>query len=382
MQVSDFLNTDAGQIIRSLDGQLTFVPNPLPPSLVISWPLAKEISIADRKLSALDGAASRLPNPHLLIIPFTRKEAVLSSKIEGTMASLSDLLSFEVLGLFPEERKEDIHEVANYVAALEHGVAALSDLPVSKRLIKEMHGLLLKGVRGETLMPGEFRVRQNWIGPPGTKIEDAIFVPPSINDMNERLDNLEKYIHAPSDLPPLVRMAIIHYQFEAIHPFLDGNGRIGRLLITLLLISERLLSRPLLYLSAFFEKHKDDYYRHLLHVSQRGAWQEWIVFFLRGVAEQAEDALNRSNQLLALHNLYRFKVQQKKRTSAYLLKLLDELFIRPVITTKSAKKILNVTPAAAQSHINRLIEEGILKEVTGNKRNRVYIAVDILRIVD
>jgi Fic family protein len=377
----DFKSPESGRIIRSLDGANAFVPNRLPPKLEISWLLAKEISAADRKLSALEGAASKLPNPHLLIVPFTRKEAVLSSKIEGTMASLSEVLSFEALGLFPEESKGDIREVVNYIGALEYGVEQLKQIPISNRLIKDMHRRLMSGVRGESLNPGEFRNKQNWLGPPGTKIEDAIFVPPPVSEMAACLDDLEKYIHAPSDLPPIVRMAIIHYQFECIHPFLDGNGRIGRLLITLLLISEQLLSRPLLYLSAYFERYKDDYYRHLLHVSQRGAWQEWIVFFLRGVAEQSEDALYRSNELLSLLHLYRDKIQQK-RTSAHLLKLLDALFIRPFITAKYVAQTLGVTTASAQEHIDRLIAEGILKEVTGKKRNRIYGAMDIMKILD
>ncbi len=382
MNPTDFKSDRAGRLTKGLDGQLTFLPNPLPPKLEITWLLASEISSADRRLSELNGAASKLLNPHLLIYPFARKEAVLSSRIEGTLASLSDLLSFEARRLFPEQQEKDIREVGNYVRAMEFGVSRLSEIPISNRLIKEMHARLMQDVRGDSLMPGEFRKRQNWIGPPGTKIQDAEFVPPSVTEMHICLADLEKYIHAPCELPAIVKMAIIHYQFEAIHPFLDGNGRIGRLLITLLLISQDLLSQPLLYLSAFFEKHKGAYYQHLLKVSQTGEWEEWIIFFLRGVAEQAEDALKRSNQLLALMNIHRFKIQQGKRTSGHLLQLLDLLFQKPVITTKQVTDVLKVTPASAQKHIDRLIEEGILKEITGKQRNRIYLASEIMKVLD
>ena len=341
-----------------------------------------QIGDADRSLSELSGVASRLLNPHLLIMPFVRKEAVLSSRIEGTQASLSDLLSYEASRLFPDlDSEDDVHEVANYVEAMEFGLKRLPELPISSRFITELHERLMRGVRGEDKMPGQFRTRQNWIGPPGTDIENATYVPPPREHMMRLLDDLEKYIHAPRELPPLVRLAIIHYQFEAIHPFLDGNGRIGRLLITLLMVAEGLLPQPLLFLSAYFEKSRQQYYDHLLAISQRGAWNEWITYFLRGIEIQSRDARERSATLLALLNRYRNKVQTK-RSSGHIAKLIELLFSRPVINAKMAQEVLDVTPRAAQLHIDRLISEGILREATGKKRNRVYAAPEILHALE
>lgn len=384
MDYDSFKNTPCGRLTPTLDGHYAFVPKKLPPEIELSWDLVSRLSEADRALSELSGAASKLPNPHLLIMPFTRKEAVLSSRIEGTVASLSDLISFEALGLFPDDdlaSTQDLEEVANYVQAMELGLRRLAELPVSLRLMKEIHCRLMKGVRGENKMPGEFRNRQNWLGPPHTRIEDAIYVPPPVSEMLELLDDLEKYIHAESALPPLVRMAIIHYQFEAIHPFLDGNGRIGRLLITLLMVAQGLLTQPLLYLSAYFERSRSNYYDQLLAVSQRGAWQDWIKYFLNGVSLQSKDALARADKLLTLNQSYRHRVGEK-RASAHLFVLLDSLFSRPVVSVKSVATQLRVTPKSAQQHIDRLLAEGILNEATGKKRNRVYVAPEIFKILD
>jgi Fic family protein len=280
MQPSDFTDNKSGRVIKTPQGYWAFVPNPLPPKLEINWELAGNISEADRALSELAGVARTLPNPHLFIGPFIRREAVLSSRIEGTQAGLSDLFFFEA-SQSATPQTPDVHEVANYVNALEYGLARLKDLPISLRLIREMHERLMKEVRGETMTPGEFRRSQNWIGPPGCVLIDATFVPPPVDEMTAALGELEKYLHTPSSLPPLVRSALVHYQFEAIHPFLDGNGRIGRLLLTLLLCTERLLPQPLLYLSAFFERNRQDYYRLLLSVSQAGTWTEWNIFSAR-----------------------------------------------------------------------------------------------------
>jgi Fic family protein len=380
MQTSKFSKTRAGSLLKNGEGHWSFVPHELPPKLEVDWGLAREISEADRKLSELAGAACTLPNPNLLIEPFSRKEAVLSSKIEGTVASLSDLLSYEALGTVKNDRS-DVREVANYVAALEYGIKRLNEIPVSLRLLRELHEILMKDVRGQNLTPGEFRKRQNWIGDPGCKIEDATFVPPPVSIMMTALGSLEKYIHETSDLPPLVRMAIIHYQFEAIHPFLDGNGRIGRLLIILLLVSEKLMPQPLLYLSAFFERHRSDYYRLLLEVSQNGNWREWMIFFLRGVAEQSHDALFRAHKLLEISQKCREKLQNA-RSSATLLRLADYLFMSPVVTVAIAQRVLNISQPAAQANIDKLVAEGMLTEMTGRQRGRVYIAEKVLLLVD
>lgn len=343
-------------------------------------PLVKALSEADRALSELAGTARRLPNPHLLIRPFMRREAVLSSRIEGTQASLSDLLFFEATSSAQPE-VPDVREVQDYVQALEFGLARLSDLPLSLRLIREMHEHLMKGVRGETQTPGEFRTSQNWIGPPGCTLMDATYVPPPVEEMKESLDKFEKYLHSESELPPLIRLALIHYHFEAIHPFLDGNGRIGRLLISLLMCSENLLPQPLLYLSAFFEKHRNDYYELLLGVTRRGDWIPWVRFFLRAVATQAGDAISRTDESLVLWEKYRAGLQEA-RASALLLRLVDQLFAFPAMTTKMATEILSVTPRSAQLNIDKLVEADILHEATGRKRNRVYVAQEIFAVID
>ena len=266
------------------------MPNLLPPELSLTWELAGELSAADRDVSELAGIGRTLPNPYLLIRPFMHREAVLSSRIEGTQASLSDLYFFEAASV-PPSPQSDVLEVRNYVVALEHGLRRMKDLPVSLRLLREVHEKLMAGVAGEHLTPGGFRRSQSWIGPPGCTLNEATFVPPPVEELMSSLGELEKFCHAPSPLPLLIRLALIHYQFEAIHPFLDGNGRIGRLLLTLLLSSENVLPQPMLYLSAFFERNRDEYYRRLLAVSRDGQWLEWISFFLRGVAEQSRDAV-------------------------------------------------------------------------------------------
>lgn len=380
MKPADFGNNKAGNLIRGKLGYWAFVPAPLEPDLKFDVPFVGVLSKADRGLSELSGIARTLPNPHLLIRPFMRREAVLSSRIEGTQASLSDLLFFEA-ATPAEPDVPDVREVANYVRALEYGIARLSDLPLSLRLIRGMHERLMTGVRGETQTPGEFRKTQNWIGPPGCTLMEATFVPPPVEEMLAALDAFEKYLHADSDYPPLVRMALIHYHFEALHPFLDGNGRIGRLLMSLLLCTDGLLPQPMLYLSAFFEKHRSEYYRLLLGVSQNGDWMPWIRFFLTAVEVQAKDAIKRSDTILSLWNSYRNRLQEA-RASALLLSLVDELFSFPAISAKLASDALQVTPRSAQLNINKLIDAGILEEATGQKRNRVYIAREIISAIE
>ena len=380
MQPSDFIKHGSGRLIRTPQDYWAYVPGPLEPSLTLDMATARILSEADRALSELAGVARTLPNPHLLIGPFVRREAVLSSRIEGTQASFSDLLFFEAANL-GESEVPDVREVANYVRALEYGLARLQQLPLSLRLIREMHAHLLDGARGQTQTPGDFRRSQNWIGRPGCSLMEATYVPPPEHEMNKALDDFEKYLHQQSGLPPLVRLALIHYQFEAIHPFLDGNGRIGRLLTTLLLCAENLLPQPLLYLSAFFERHRDDYYRLLLQVSQKGAWRAWILFFLRAVAVQSRDAVRRSDQLLALWQSYRNQLQEA-RASALLLQLVDDLFAYPATTNRGASQRLKITPRSTQLNIEKLVSAGILKEATRRKRNRVYIAPGIIDIIE
>jgi Fic family protein len=367
------------QIVRGVEGHDACVPRNLPPELPMDAPLISALSAADRALGRLAGVAINLPNPRLLIRSFISREAVLSSRIEGTRTTLSDLFLFEVTpGL--EERVPDVREVFNYIRALDHGLARLRQIPLSLNLIREMHGILLEDVRGAERHPGQFRNQQNWIGS-GRDIADAIYVPPPRERLGPLLDAFERFVNTPIELPLLVRLAMIHYQFEAIHPFEDGNGRLGRLLISILLDAERALPHPVLYLSAYFERHRAEYYDHLLHVGQHGAWRAWVQFFLRGVAEQSIDAVERSQQLLALRQRWA-ELCQTARTSALLLKLLDGLFRNPYVSVALAAKQLGIRPQSAQHNIDRLVAHGILKEVTGKARNRVFAAREILRILE
>lgn len=380
MQAADFTQRKCGRLTKGPHGYWAYVPDPLPPDIDITIDVVRELSDADRALSELAGVARTLPNPHLLIGPFVRREAVLSSRIEGTQASFSDLLFFEAANL-KEKEIPDVREVSNYVKALEYGLKRLKDLPISLRLTREIHAKLMEGVRGQSQTPGEFRRSQTWVGPPGCTLVDATYVPPPVEEMKNALDSFEKYLHAESDLPPLIRLSLIHYQFEAIHPFLDGNGRVGRLLVTLLLCSDGLLPQPLLYLSAFFERYRDEYYQRLLGVSQHGKWKEWIIYFLRGIMSQASDAIRRSDRLLTLWKKYRSDLQEA-RASALLLQLVDELFSYPAITNRTAAQKLSVTPRSAQLNIEKLERANILREATGKLRNRIYVAPEIISIIE
>lgn len=365
---------------RVPSGYWAFVPPPLPPVLDFDAPLVRALSDGDRALGRLAGVGSSLPNPYLLITPFLRREAVLSSRIEGTQATLSELVLFEAIAT-ARPPSDDLREVANYVLALERGLAPDQPLPLSLRLIRDLHRLLMTGVRGQERTPGEFRTSQNWIGPPGAVIDNSTFVPPPPDEMWRSLDALERYLHASSDLSPLVQLALIHYQFEAIHPFLDGNGRVGRLLMSLLLHHWELLSQPLLYLSAFFERHRDDYYRLLLEVSTKGAWKSWIRFFANAVSDQATDALTRSARLISLREEYRTRLLGA-RSSSLPLRLVDELFMRPAITIGRAQATLRVTWRSAQLNVDKLVRAEIVEEMTGQPRNRVYLAREIVSLLE
>lgn len=380
MEISEFTESSWVQVVRSLSGIDACIPKNLPPTLKIGSELLGALSAADRAVGQLGGITRAMPNPRLLIRSFIGREAVLSSRIEGTQASLSDLFLFEMTPVV-EERVPDVREVANYIRALDHGLDRLRRIPLTLNLIREIHGILLEGVRGCDRRCGEFRKGQNWIGRPGASIQQATYVPPPPERLMEPLDAFEKFINTPSELPALCWLALIHYQFEAIHPFEDGNGRVGRLIISLLLDAERILPYPVLYLSAFFERYRDDYYRHLKAVSTRGEWEAWIAFFLRGVAEQAIDGVERSAQLLSLHEEW-IAICQKARASALLTKVIDTLFSNPFITNSRIAELLDVYPQSAQNTISQLQQQGILTEITGRARNRVYVARRILDILD
>jgi Fic family protein len=354
------------------------MPRPLPPRIAWSNGLTSALSTADWSAGQLAGEGRRLANPHLLVRPFIRREAVLSSRIEGTETTLGELLAAEA-GAAVERSPADLREVANYVVALEYGVERLQALPLSLRLVRELHEKLMRGVRGDVATPGEFRRSQNWVGPEGCTLSDATFVPPPPDRLMECLGAWEHFLHDDS-LPPLVHAALAHSQFEAIHPFLDGNGRVGRLLITLLLVEKGVLPAPLLYLSAFFEATRQEYYRRLLAVTEHGEWEQWLAYFLRGVALQAEDAVDRIQRIDDL--LLQWREQLAKAPSRLPERAIELLAENPFWTIKRLAQRLDVAYTTAQRAIDRLVSEGIVELTGAAKRNRVYCARAILDILE
>jgi len=379
-----------------MDGASAFVPDPLPRQLPVQGSTARLLSRANHALGELSGIARPLKNPYLLGSALLRREAILSSRIEGTITSPEQLAMFEAGAPLEEDRaRHDAREVMNYVRAMQGGLKRLPEIPVSLRLIRELHETLLRGVRGGRERPGQFRESQNWIGPPGATIQNARYVPPPVQEMRRALDDFEKYLHlephaddgevtgdeGPELSPLLVRLALVHYQFEAIHPFRDGNGRVGRLLIPLLLVSHGRLRGPLLYLSAYFERQRSTYYDLLLAVSQRGAWTEWVDFFLRGIAESAKEAVSQADVLIALRENWQTRFETA-RSSVLLHKLIDHLFERPAIRIADARKLLRVTTASASANIKKLVTAGIVEERTGRRRDQIFVAMDIIRLMD
>jgi Fic family protein len=355
-----------------------FIPAPLPPSLDWSPRLVRLLSDADRLIGQLAGEGGRLPNPHVLMRPFIRREAVLSSRIEGTQATLGELLAAEA-GITVERSPDDLREVGNYVVALEHGMMRLKELPLCVRLIKELHAKLMTGVRGHHATRGEFRKIQNWIGRPGCTPETASFVPPPPDEVAPCLAAWEKFLDE-TDLPPLVTIALAHYQFEAIHPFLDGNGRVGRLLITLFLIDRKILPAPLLYLSAFFEASRRDYYDGLRGISERGQWQDWIEYFLLGVARMSEDAVRRAGRINT--KLAEWQTNVAGESTRTPLRILELLAANPFITAKGSVGKLGIAFTTAQRAIEWLERLGIVQQVGTAKRDRVYCAKALLEILE
>jgi Fic family protein len=355
-----------------------FEPAPLPPALAWTPRLIGVLSDADRLIGRLAGEGGRLPNPHVLTHPFVWREAVLSSRIEGTQATLGELLAAEA-GAVVERSPEDLREVGNFMVALEHGMSLLKKLPLSVRLIRELHGKLMEGVRGHQTTPGHFRKTQNWIGKPGSSLATATLIPPPPSEVEACLAACEKFLHE-SDLPPLVTSALAHYQFEAIHPFLDGNGRVGRLLITLFLIERKILPTPLLYLSAFFEATRRDYYDGLRGVSERGAWQDWLEYFLLGIARMSEDALNRATRINDL--LAEWRTTLAGNSTSTPLRVLDLLAANPFLTLTGAANQLKLAFTTVQRAIERMEEYGIVRKVSGAKRDRVFCAHALLEILE
>lgn len=381
MKPGDFHSSKAGRVIRAQTGYWAFIPAPLPPGLEWLPTLITALSDAERELARLTTLAGNFPFPRLLVQPFIRREAVLSSRIEGTRASLADVYNYESAQLSFLEPDNDVREVHNYVLALDYGLERLETLPVSLRLMRELHAKLLEGVRGGQLTPGKFRRTQNWIGPAGSIIETATYVPPPVDEMFDALSALDKFIHADTDLPALVRAGMIHYQFEAIHPFLDGNGRVGRLLVILLLREWDVLPQPLLNLSAYFERYRQEYYDRLLAVSQRGKWEEWLQFFLRGITAQAQDSVFRMTQLQGIRARYE-ELVHADRNPQRMTAVIDFMFSRPILTLRQLESALDIPYMAAKRYIDKLVEAGVLRETTGYARNRVFMAHEIFQALE
>jgi cell filamentation protein, protein adenylyltransferase len=369
--VTPDLRTRAGRVIRQPEGYQAFIPAPLPPDppLRFDGQLATILAGASTALGRLDGVAATLPNPELFVAMYVRREAVLSSQIEGTQSTLDDVLAFEI-DSDRSKLPDDIEEVVNYVNAMNYGLARLQTLPLSSRLLREIHGKLLAGGRGSEKSPGEFRHNQNWIGG-GPRLADATFIPPPPHEMTVALSNLEQFLHDPDGLDPLIVCALAHAQFETIHPFLDGNGRVGRLLITFLLCHADVLRRPVLYLSHYLKQHRGTYYDRLMAIRYEGDWEGWLRFFLTGIATVAREAEQTARRIVELREQLRHATQSADM-SVNTLKLLDHLFEQPVINVKAAQERLGVSFPAANGMIRDLQKVGVLTEVTGGRRNRMF----------
>lgn len=385
MQVTDFSEDFPGTLIPTERNALAFVPAPAPAAIELEPATIALLARAERALGHLTGtlrAAGKQVNPHLVSAPLLRREAISSSKIEGTNTTPEQLvlLELETPSTEPSNNISETQEVLNYITALNHGFARLREIPVCLRLLQELHEILMRGVRGDAERPGEFRTVQNFIGS-SQDIRQARFVPPPVVEMRRCLQELEVYMNEPGEaLPHLVRVALVHYQFETIHPFRDGNGRVGRLIVPLLLCSYERLEGPTLYLSPYFERHRTQYTDLLLRVSHTGDFGSWIRFFLEAVDASALESIKRAESLLQLREGYRQRLQ-RIRASAALLALVDGLFERPSVSLAHAATLLGgVTPAAASANVRKLVEAGILHEVTGRKRDQRFVAAEIIRV--
>jgi Fic family protein len=364
----------AGQYLPQPTGYRAFIPAPLPPDppINLSGELQVLLSQADRALGRLDGSIKTLPNPDLFVFMYVRKEAVLSSQIEGTQSSLQDVLDAEAK-ILAADRPQDAEEVVNYVRAMNYGISRLDVYPVSVRLIREIHDKLLENVRGSHLTPGELRTSQNWIGPGGCKLNEATFVPPPPDQVAQHLSELEKFLHTDARLPLLVKIGLAHVQFETIHPFLDGNGRVGRLLISFLLCEQRVLLKPVLYLSHYFKRHRAMYYERLQAVRDDGAWEAWLAFFLEGVKEVSEQATETARQILNLREEHRRVITNSLgRTAGNGHRVLDHLYEHPTVSVADIQDLTGTTYQAANDLVARLEQEEILREITGQTRNRRF----------
>lgn len=373
----------SGQYVKQDAGYEAFIPVPLPPKppIAMDAELIRLLSNADRSLGRLDGATSILPNPNLFVAMYVRQEAVLSAQIEGTQSTLEEVLQFEI-DAKGQERPKDIQEIFNYIDAMHYGLKQLEEMPLCLQLIKDIHRKLLEGVRGSDRTPGEFRKRQNWIGAPGCNIVTASFVPPPIPEMHQALRDLEKFLQDTMSFPVLIQCGLAHAQFETIHPFLDGNGRVGRLLITFLLCQRGVLEHPLLYLSHYLKRHRLEYYDRLMNIRTTGDWEGWLKFFLQGVYDVSQAATTTARSILNLREQHRQAVGQKLGGSAYGLRLLDLLFERPIVNVRLVEKNLQCAYITASKTIEQFVELDFLREITGWQRNRVYRYEPYLNLFD
>ena len=374
MSMPSHIGNRAGSYVLQPTGYHAFMPAPLPPdpSLRLVDKLQTLLSKADIALGRLDGSIQILPDPEIFVLMYVRKEAVLSSQIEGTQSSLQDVLNAEAR-IFSDRSSQDAYEVINYITAMNYGIERLQTLPLSIRLIREIHERLLKRVRGSHLTPGELRTSQNWIGPAGCAINEAVFVPPPHNELHNVLGQLENFLHSELDIPPLIRIGLAHAQFETIHPFLDGNGRMGRLLITFLLYQQKILQQPVLYLSHFFKKHRTEYYERLQLIRDTGDWESWMEFFLTGVAEVSNEAIVTARRILGLREEHRAVIAAELGSSAgggHMV--LEHLYKQPVLSVKDVQKITDVSYTTANNLVYGLVTNGILEEITGRRRNRLF----------
>ena len=373
----------AGQYAIQSGGYRAFLPAPLPPvpPVAIGSDLQQQLSEADRAVGRLDGSIYTLPNPDLFVYMYVRKEAVLSSQIEGTQSSLQDLLAVEADAATATPR--DVDEVVNYVRAMNRGLERLREIPVSTRLIREIHHELLLGVRGSQLTPGELRRTQNWIGPPGSSLASATFVPPPPGEVPGALDALERFLHTQDDLPLLVKIGLAHAQFETIHPFPDGNGRVGRLLISFLLCERGALHKPVLYLSHYLKRHRQQYYDRLQAIRDGGDWEGWLQFFLRGVGEVAAQAAETARQILALREEHRAMIASGLgRAAGNGHRVLQYLYEHPIVSAKQVQDFLGTTFAGANQIVRRLVGLGILTEITGHARHRRFRYEPYIRLFE
>lgn len=377
------MNNRAGYYKQNLSGEMaykSFVPNPLPPvpPIELSEDIVGLLVKANSQLAVLESIAARIPNVELFISMYVRKEALMSSQIEGTQATLEDILD----PMLDTNTNRNIADVVNYIKATEFAITRLQTLPLCNRLIKETHAVLMKGVRGQEKNPGEFRYSQNWIGGQGSTLKNARYIPPSPDDMQNAMSDLEKYINTDDDLDALIQAALIHYQFETIHPFLDGNGHVGRLLITLFLMDKGILTTPALYISYFLKKNRVEYYDRMTEVRAKGNYEQWIIFFLQAIMESAGDATSTIDELITLHDTNTSVISKLGRASKNTMLVFDYLESNPIIDIGKTAEALSITFNTASSAVRRLVDAGILVQTGGGGRNRTFAYeayLDILR---